>query len=545
MPNRFTLRPYQRDALAAVIDARKRGVRRMVVALPTGAGKTVLFSELARLARRPVLVLAHRSELVRQAAAKVGRALGASHAVQVEMADEHARPGARVVAASIRTLHPERLEALLSWFSPGLVIYDECHHATAEGNRAVLERLGAFARDWTGTLLGLTATTRRGDGQGLDEVFEEIVYSRSISQLVEGGYLVPLRGFRIATAADLAGLGAGSDFVVDELAERVDIEQRNALVARTIQELCRDRRTLVFCVTVAHATHLARALNALGVPTGLIHGGLKGEDRAQVLRDFRAGRLRVVTNIGVLTVGFDDPGVSCVAIARPTRSETLYIQCVGRGTRLAPGKEDCLVLDFVDLGDLSLVTLPTLAGLPPTLDLKGASLDEAERRAGAVFSAYPGFEVPPGAITLDEIERRAAAFDPLSQDIDPEVHAVSANAWESLGSRGLALHFLRSPKDEARGRVTEVLILDGGGRGRRWLVRLGNREVARFSTVVEAVQAVDYEVDRMGRHATESSRPGAAWRGKPPPDGTGGTWAERVALRCFAQHGPRSRAWHR
>ena len=543
MSERFTLRPYQRDALAAVIAARKRGVRRMVVALPTGAGKTVLFSELARLARRPVLVLAHRSELVRQAADKLGRALGDPSVVQVEMAEEHAQAGARVVAASIRTLHPDRLETLLGWFSPGLVIYDECHHATAEGNRAVLERLGAFSQGWTGTLLGLTATTRRGDGQGLDEVFEEIVYSRSISQLVEGGYLVPLRGFRIATAADLAGLGAGADFVVDELAERVDIEQRNALVARTIQELCRDRRTLVFCVTVAHATHLARALNALGVPTGLIHGGLKGEDRRRVLEDFRQGRLRVITNIGVLTEGFDDPGVSCVAMARPTRSESLYIQCVGRGTRLAPGKEDCLVLDFVDLGDLSLVTLPTLAGLPPDLDLKGASLDEAERRAGAVFSAYPGFEVPPGAITLDEIERRAAAFDPLGQHIDPEVRAVSANAWESLGSRGLALHFLKNRRDEARGRVTEVLVLDRGGRGRRWLVRLAGKDVARFSTVVEAVQAVDYEVARMGRHAAGSCRPGASWRRAPAPDGSTQSWADSVALRCFAEHGPRSRAW--
>lgn len=539
---RLTLRPYQRDALAAVISARKRGVRRMVVALPTGAGKTVIFSELARLARRPVLVLAHRSELVRQAAQKLGQALQDPGAVHIEMADQRAAPGARVVAASIRTLHPDRLDALLSWFQPGLIIYDECHHATADGNKAVLERLGAFEPGWSGTLLGLTATTRRGDGQGLNVVFEEIVYSRSISDMVSDGYLVPLRGFRIATAADLAGLTSGQDFVVDELAERVDIEDRNALVARTIQELCRDRRTLVFCVTVAHATHLARALNAVGVPTGVIHGGLRADDRARVLGAFRSGQLRAITNIGVLTEGFDDPGVSCVAMARPTRSESLYIQCVGRGTRLAPGKADCLVLDFVDLGDLSLVTLPTLAGLPHGLDLRGDTLDEAERRAGAVFRQYPGFEVPPGAITLDEIERRAEAFDPLRQTVDPEVRAVSANAWESLGSRGLALHVFHRKNDLSKGKLTEILILDQGGRGRRWRVTLGGKEVARFSTIVEAVQAVDYEVGRMGRHAAGSARPGAPWRREPAPQG-GGRWGDAAALDCFRRHGPRTRAW--
>ena len=111
-------------------------------------------------------------------------------------------------------------------------------------------------------------------------------------------------------------------------------------------------------MTVAHATNLAKALAALGVPSGIVHGKLKAEDRARVLQAFRDERIQVLTNVGVLTEGFDDPAVSCIAMARPTRSEALYAQCVGRGTRLFEGKTDCLVLDFVDLADLELVSLP-------------------------------------------------------------------------------------------------------------------------------------------------------------------------------------------
>src|SRR5262249_39718750 len=150
-----------------------------------------------------------------------------------------------------------------------------------------------------------------------------------------------------------------------------------ALVARSIQELARDRRTIAFCVTVGHARNLCRALNHLGVPAGIVHGAMSSEARARALADFRAGRAQVLTNVGVLTERFDDPRVSCVAMARPTRSEGLYAQCVGRGTRLHPGKKDCLVLDFVDLSALSLCTLPSLFGMPRDLDLEGQDAAEA------------------------------------------------------------------------------------------------------------------------------------------------------------------------
>ena len=529
MSARFTLRPYQREAITAVVRARRAGTRRLVVCLPTGAGKTVIFSELARLARRPVLVLAHRAELVQQARDKIARALQDDAAVAIEQADQVAPACARVVVASIRSLRPERLDRLRQAHDFGLVVYDECHHAPAEDNQRVLRALGAFDPDWSGTLLGFTATTTRGDGRGLDAVFQEVVYSRSLPDMIADGYLSKLRGLRIATAADLRGVTAGSgDFDVEELAEAVDIEDRNALVARSIQELARDRRTVVFCVTVRHAIHLARSLAALGIRAGVVHGKLEKVARAKVLADLAAGRLDAVTNVGVLTEGFDEPSISCVAMARPTRSEGLYAQCVGRGTRLAPGKKDCLVLDFVDASDLDLVSLPSLAGLPRELDLRGQELTEARAAVEQIWFDHPGFELEAGTITLDEIRRRAAGFDPLKLAVDDEVQAISGFGWQSLGSAGLALVYTRNASHERRGRRTTALVLKRPGRrrGKNWVVRLDDKEVARFSSAEAAVEAVDYEVQRLGRVATRSAR-------------TGGTADERAAL--FAAHGPRRR----
>lgn len=512
----LSLRPYQREAVAAVIAARKSGLRRLLVCLPTGAGKTVIFSQLARLAKKSVLVLAHREELLAQAREKIERALEGSAIVAIEQGQKRAPADARVLVCSIRSLHQERLEQVLKDRDIGLVIYDECHHAAAEDNLRVLRRLGAFDPAWTGTLLGFTATTARGDGKGLDSVFERIVYTRTLPELIDDGYLVKLRGFRIATSADLSSLSReGLDFREEELEEAVDIEERNALVARSIQELARDRRTIAFCVTVNHARNLCKSLNYLGVAAGLVYGAMPAEARARALADFRAGRTQALTNVGVLTEGFDDPGVSCIAMARPTRSEGLYAQCVGRGTRLFPEKSDCLILDFVDLSSLDLCSLPSLFGMPKDLDLEGRDASEAQRAFFQLAFDHPGFEVEAGAITLSEIQDRAANFDPLTLRVDAGVRAISRNAWASLGRHGVLLHFEKKP-----GRLAEVVVSRSQARGKKWHVQMDGSLVDRYSTLEEAVQAVDYEVGRMGRAAQASALAGAAWRRAPAPAAT-------------------------
>ncbi len=504
------LRPYQQEAIDAVIAARRSGIKRMVVCLPTGAGKTVIFSQLARMARKQVLVLAHREELLGQAKDKLANALEGTSVVALERGLERGASDAKVLVASLRSLHPDRLAKVLEGRDFGLVIYDECHHAAADDNLRILRQLGSFERTWEGTLLGFTATTIRGDGKGLDQVFERIVYSKTLPDLIDDGYLAPLKGFRINTAADLTRLSAsGSDFRDDELEEAVDIQERNALVARSIQELARDRRTIAFCVTVNHARNLSRSLNAIGVPAGIVHGAMAGADRIKALAEFRAGRTQVIANVGVLTEGFDDPGVSCIAMARPTRSEGMYAQCIGRGTRLAEGKKDCLILDFVDVSTLSLCSLPSLFGCPRDLDLFGGDVGDARKAWIQLMMDHPDFELEAGALTLREIQDRAASFDPLTLAPNHQVRAISRNAWFSLGRHGVALHFRRL------GRTSLVTVLKRGGRGKVWVVELDGRAMERFSTLEQAVEAADYEIDQMG--SGHSARDEASWRMHAPP----------------------------
>ncbi|HTA21514.1 MAG TPA: DEAD/DEAH box helicase [Polyangia bacterium] len=535
------LRPYQRAAVEAVLAARRAGKRRLLVHLPTGAGKTVIFSHLARLAKRQVLVLAHREELLTQARDKLERALGGAAVVAIERGALRASPSAQVLVCSIRSLHEERLARVLRGRDVGLIVYDECHHAAADDNLRVLRQLGVFEPAFAGTLLGFTATTARGDGQGLDGVFEEIVYSRALPELIDDGFLAPLRGYRISTGADLRQLSStltGLDFDEEQLAEAVDIEERNALVARSIQELARDRRTIAFCVTVNHARHLAHALNALGVTAGIVHGAMPHEARAQALADFREGRVQVLTNVGVLTEGFDDPGVSCVAMARPTRSEGLYAQCVGRGTRLHPGKADCLILDFVDLTALSLCTLPSLFGAPRDLDLRGGDANEARREWLRIEFDRPGFELEAGAVTLAEIQDRAASFDPLTLRAHEDVRAISSHAWFSLGRHGVGLHHQRA------GRVSEVLVVRRAARGKCWEVVMDGRAMERFSRLEAAVEAVDFELERMGRSVVLSAAPEAAWRRAAPPAGedAAANVGEALRLGVWRRYHPRRNA---
>lgn len=504
---KFQLREYQKEAIDSAIKARNQGYRRLLICLPTGAGKTVIFSKLCEMANSKVLVLAHREELLSQAKEKIERMTNKKAVVCIEQGENTSAEEANIVVASIRSLRQERLERLKKQHDFRLVIYDECHHSAAEDNMRVLRQLGCFDGDWNGTLIGFTATPSRADGIGLGEVFELIVYERNIVDMIRDNYLVPLRGFRINTAVDLYNILHGTSQEQEELAEFVDVESRNALIARSIQELARDRRTIVFCVSVNHALNLAKSLNALGIPTGAVYGNMPREKRKETLRLFRQQQLLALTNVGVLTEGFDDPGVSCIAMARPTKSEALYAQCLGRGARLAPNKKDCIVLDFVDLSGLSLVNLPSLLGLPKELDLQGATVSEAIDLYRQLKFDYPGFELEAGEITLGEIKMRAEGFDPLNTDRLKEYKAISPNGWFSLGNKGLCLHFFRQD-----GELSKVDILKMTTRGKKYHVFIDDKEVAKFSKITDAIEAVDYELEQMGPIEAQTANDKAEWR---------------------------------
>lgn len=338
-----TLRPYQREAVAAVREAYMAGHRSTLLVLPTGCGKTVVFAEVMRrtVARgRRGLILAHRTELLEQALAKL---LACGVRAEIEQGDRRAGADAECVVASVQTLRGPRLER---WApdSFDLVVIDEAHHAVAAGYAAIL---GRFA---TARVLGVTATPDRLDGQGMGRVFDSVAFTYGIRDAIRDRWLAPIRARRVAVdGLDLAGIHTrAGDFATNELAEVMANEAALHGVAVPLLEQAGDRRTIVFAVDVAHAKALAAVLSRYRPNVArAVDGSMSATERASILGDFAAGRFQMLVNVALLTEGYDCPPVSCIAMARPTKSRALYTQCVGRGTRLHPGKADCLVLDFV------------------------------------------------------------------------------------------------------------------------------------------------------------------------------------------------------
>jgi hypothetical protein len=187
------------------------------------------------------------------------------------------------------------------------------------------------------------------------------------------------------------------------------------------------------------------------VRAATVHGEMPSDDRARVLRDFAEGRMQVLTNVAVLTEGFDDPGVSCVAMARPTRSEGMYAQCVGRGTRPRRASATAWCWTSWTCRSSACARCRRSSGCRGSSTWRAEEVGEAERFFEQLAFDHPAFEVEAGAITLGEIQARAEAFDPLTQEVDVEVRAISRNAWASLGRHGLALHFERAPGRLQRG----------------------------------------------------------------------------------------------
>lgn len=353
---RITLRDYQSEAVEAVLAAPERGITRPLIAVPTGGGKTICFAEVIR--RRPgrALVLAHRDELIAQAVDKIRLVMPAADIGVVKAARHEADRD--VIVASVQSLSASRLERLGSYAT---IVVDEAHHARATIYERALRALGSFNPGGPLTL-GVTATPERGDGLALGTIFQEIVFRRSLVWMVAKGYLSDLRAIRVHLAADFAALKVHQgDYVDSEVAEMLHEAHAPEAAVRSWQDHARGRRTVVFTPTVALAYEMAEAFRSAGVPAEGIDGSTHPEDRRAILARLRSGATTVVTNAALLTEGWDEPSVECVVMAKPTRSKGAYIQMLGRGLRLSPGKTDCLVLDLV--GSTTRHDLVTTASL--------------------------------------------------------------------------------------------------------------------------------------------------------------------------------------
>lgn len=374
------LRPYQSQALDAITAAYARGVDRQLVVLPTGAGKTVCFAHLVSRREGRALILAHREELIQQAAQKLTMISGSLDIGIVKAKQNDCDAG--VVVASVPTLATAGRAERLGEFST--VIVDEAHHAVASTYLDVLERLGCMGTSGPLTA-GFTATAGRSDKIGLGAVWQEITYQRGIVQMIAEGYLCDVRAVQIGTDFDLGNVRTAKGDFTDSSIEQ-ELERSHALDAavKAYRDYADDRLAVAFTPTIATAHALAAAFTAKGIPSEAVDGTMPTEQRRAILGLLHRGETRVVPNAQILTEGWDEPAVSCALMLRPTKSAPFFTQMVGRILRPFVGKEDAILLDVAGAADNGLATIADLAGLPPGSVKKGKSLLDAAEEAAAV-----------------------------------------------------------------------------------------------------------------------------------------------------------------
>ena len=334
------LRPYQSEAKDKIFESWDSGVKRTLLVLPTGCGKTIVFSKVAEECVRHgdrVLILAHRGELLDQAADKIQKSTGLGCAV--EKADQSCIGSwFRIVVGSVQTLMREKR---LNQFPPDYfrtIIVDEAHHCISQSYQNVLQHFSESK------VLGVTATPDRGDMRNLGEYFENLSYEYTLPDAIKSGYLCRIKAMTIPLRIDISAVGTqAGDFKAADIGSALDpyLEQ----IAAEMEKYCADRKTVVFLPLIATSQKFTDILNDHGFRAAEVNGN--SEDRAEILADFEAGKYNVLCNSMLLTEGWDCPSVDCIIVLRPTKVRSLYSQMVGRGTRLSQGKDHLLLLDFL------------------------------------------------------------------------------------------------------------------------------------------------------------------------------------------------------
>jgi superfamily II DNA or RNA helicase len=535
LPETFTPRPYQAEAIKALTGGWQGANNRLAVVLPTGAGKTVVFANLIdellpQMNGARALVIAHREELIGQAAEKI-RAVRPDLKVGVVKAERDEHQDADVIVASIQTLAVERRRQAIR--DIGVVIVDECHHAAARTYMEVLEHFGA----WRGVpTAGFTATMTRAEG-GLAEVWQEVVFTLDVLDMIEDGFLCDVRGKRvIVDSLDLDKVRTrGGDLVDGQLGKALVDSDAPEVVAAAYRQHAPDRPGVAFAPTVETAQIMADAFTAAGITAAPVWGEMSRADRGDALDRYRRGDVQVLTNCMVLTEGFDAPWTSCAVIARPTKSAGLYVQMAGRALRLHEGKRDALILDVSGASTRhKLASIVDLTGREVVMDEDDErtlrevvrEVEETERRRAAVdlvqveeFDLFDGslvrwlrtdggvWFIPINDSTYvfllrDPVRRLywLRRFDPDNGMVGPRqdvpLPLTDAKAWlekqaRAMGSRWLATRAAawrqRPATDKQLGfcRINRIPVLAGASAGEVSDIQT----VHRFSTILGQLSA--------------------------------------------------------
>jgi superfamily II DNA or RNA helicase len=520
-------RPYQSDAVQAVFRSWREGMQRPAVVMATGLGKTVVFSHLAdrffrtqkgildSLRVRPsgaarVVILVHRDELADQTLAKLAAVAPGLGTGKVKAEDDDVT--AEVMVCSVQTLARENrigrlLDARAYAGDIGLVIVDECHHALADSYRNVLALLGCYDPDSPTVAVGFTATLARGDGRGLGDVWQDAVFTRSTLWGISQGHLTDVRSRKVdVEALDLSRVTRSrGDWTAKSLGQALTDSGVPELLPQVIAEHAADRRSIiVFTPTVAVAQAVSEALDAHGVPSGYVHGGTPREDRLRLYERFRTGTVRVLVNCMVLTEGADFPFADCAVIARPTSSETLFIQMIGRVLRPSPatGKKDALVLLLSD----GTASIRTLVDLEPDVSipvLDGESLTEAYDRQEQIREEQE-------ARHRSREEARPRSFRFTHKEVD-------------LFAASPAYQWLRTDKGVQfipLGTQGELLLWpsDGGLWDVVWAPAVRGEKWVRLHTGLELGMAMAWAESEADERSDLNTSKAASWRRKPASD---------------------------
>ena len=431
------LRPYQQRAKDKIHAEWESGHRRTLLVLPTGTGKTIVFASVAADQVRAgdrVLILAHRGELLEQAADKLQRSTGLVSAVEKA---ESSCLGSwyRVVVGSVQTLQrTARLERFPRDFF-GTIIIDEAHHAVTDGYRRILDHFESAK------VLGVTATPDRGDMRNLGEVFDSLAYEYKLTEAIQEGYLCRIMAQTIPLQLDITSVGqSGGDYAVEELGTALDpyLEQ----IAAEMASRCAGRKTVVFLPLIRTSQKFRDLLNTKGFQAAEVNG--QSADRKEVLADFDAGKYNVLCNSMLLTEGWDCPSVDCVVVLRPTKVRSLYSQMVGRGTRLSEGKADLLLLDFLWMTDKHELCRPAdlvcedravARQMTENLAETGVPEDIEEAAAQACEDVVAQREEALAKQLAEQRRKKAKLVDPLQYEMSIQAEDLSsyvpAFGWEA------------------------------------------------------------------------------------------------------------------
>lgn len=336
----MNLRPYQNEAKEAVFHEWDNGNSKTLLVLPTGCGKTIVFAKITEDCVRSgerVLILAHRGELLDQASDKIAKATGLMCATEKA---EQTCLGSwfRVVVGSVQTLMREKRLSQFERDYFDTIIIDEAHHCISDSYQNVMKHF------YSAKVLGVTATPDRGDMKNLGSVFQSLAYEYTLPKAIKEGYLTPIKAQTIPLKLDLTGVGTqAGDFKTADLGTALDPYLYQ--IADEMAKYCQSRKTVVFLPLVKTSQKFRDILNERGFKAAEVNGS--SQDRAEILQDFENDKYNVLCNSMLLTEGWDCPSVDCIVVLRPTKVRALYSQMVGRGTRLFPGKESLLLLDFL------------------------------------------------------------------------------------------------------------------------------------------------------------------------------------------------------